>query len=368
MKPKKIAIVYDWIDKWGGVERLLLTLHETFPHAIFYTSFYDRDTAPWARDLSIHQSFLRIFPSFIKKSRILSLPFFVYAFESFDFTDFDLVISVTSSFAKSIVTKPNTNHVSIMLTPTRYFWNETNSYISGIKKVLSAQVLKSMRNWDYLSARRPDKIYSISEAVKEKVKKYYRLESDILYPPFDMEYWANISIDDSISSRHNPRFYLVVSRLEPYKKVDLVVNTFNKLPDKKLIIIGKGTCESSLKKIAGKNIFFYNTLSDAELAGIYKKADALIMPQEEEFGYVALESQFFECPVIAYNCGGAKETIIDQKTGLLFDRQTQSNLTDAIEKYEKLSYTLKNYLKKNKRNHLNKFSKELFIKSINNLI
>ncbi|HLL61098.1 MAG TPA: hypothetical protein VK338_05245, partial [Candidatus Nitrosocosmicus sp.] len=172
----KIAIVYDWIDKIGGVERLLLTLHEIFPDAEFYTSYYERISAPWAKDLKINTSFIQKLPSFIKKNRILSIPFYPYAFEAFDFSNFDIVISVTSSFAKAVITKPHTKHICILLTPTRYFWQDENSYIKSFFKILAAPIINDLRSWDSIISKRPDKYISISNEVKKRTKKYYQAD------------------------------------------------------------------------------------------------------------------------------------------------------------------------------------------------
>ncbi|HEX7542753.1 MAG TPA: glycosyltransferase, partial [Patescibacteria group bacterium] len=300
---KKIAIVYDWIDKWGGVERILLILHEMFPEADFYTSYFDSKNASWAKNLKIKTSFLQRFPDFIKKSRILSFPFYPYAFESFDFSDYDLVISVTSSFGKSIITKPGTQHICYLLTPTRYLWSHEKEYFKNkLLRSLVTGYLDFIKKWDFVSAQRPDKIISISETVKNRCLKYYKRNSEVIYPGFDINYWKNIKDQvskiketDQISKiLRNKEYFLLVSRLESYKKVDLTIKVFNKL-NKPLIIVGKGSEENKLKQIADKNIIFLSKLSDIELGTLYSNAQALIMPQEEDFGYVSLEAQFLGC-------------------------------------------------------------------------
>ncbi len=357
---KKIAIVYDWIDKWGGVERVLLTLHEMFPKAIFYTSYFDKDSASWAKDLKIKTSFLQRFPDFIKKSRILSFIFYPFAFESFDFSGYDLVISVTSSFGKSVITKPGTRHICYLLTPTRYLWSHGKDYSNNkLISYLASDYIDKIKKWDFVAAQRPDKIISISETVKERCLRYYQRESEVIYPGFDTEYWKNIK--DQISKiLKNNKYFLVISRLELYKKVDLVVKVFNKLKDV-LVIVGEGTEEKKLKKIAGKNVIFLSKLTDEELGYLYSNAQALIMPQEEDFGYVSLEAQFFDCPVIAYKKGGATETIIDGKTGIFFNRQEEISLVGAIERFNKIKYNLRNKVRKFEMKNTERFSKERFI-------
>ncbi len=357
---KKIAIVYDWIDKWGGVERVLLTFNEMFPKADFYTSYFDPEEASWAKDLKIKTSFIQKLPVFIKKNRLLSFPFYLFAFESFDFSQYDIVISITSSFAKSIITRPKTLHLCYLLTPTRYLWFMSKEY--------RAPNINYLKKWDYIAAQRPDKIISISKTVAERCQKYYKRESEIVYPPFDIEYWKKIKSEiQNPKSETNSEFYLIVSRLEPYKKVDLAVRLFNRI-NSKLIIVGEGTQKNNLKKIANKNIIFLSHLTDKELGWLYKKAKALIMPQEEDFGYTALEAQFFGCPVVAYNKGGAKETVIEGKTGLFFDKQTEADLRRELERFESISYNLTKKTQIYGLKNVKRFNKRIFVKKFIELI
>lgn len=172
---RKIAIVYDWIDKWGGVERVLLTLHKIFPEAVFYTSYFDPENAGWAKDLKIKTSFIQSLPGFIKNSRIASLPFYPFAFESFNFNEYDLVISVTSSFAKSIITQPKTKHICYLLTPTRFLWSHQKDYFK--KNIINNYYLKKLKDWDFVTTRRPDKIISISQTVAKRCLKYYHRQT-----------------------------------------------------------------------------------------------------------------------------------------------------------------------------------------------
>ena len=358
---KKIAIVYDWIDKWGGVERVLLTLHRMFPNAVFYTSYFNQKKAKWAKDLNIKTSFIQKLPEFIKNNRILSFVFYPFAFESFNFNEYDLVISVTSSFAKSIITLPKTKHICYLLTPTRFLWSHQKDYFK--KNVFNNHYFKQLKNWDTTAAFRPDNIISISGTVAERCLKYYKRKSEVIYPPFSIEYWQKIESQMTNSKLQiNDKYFLVVSRLEKYKKVDLVIKDFNKL-NKPLIIIGEGTEEKKLKQMAGKNITFLSKISEAELGELYSNAESLIMPQEEDFGFVSLEAQFFSCPVIAYKKGGANETIIDEKTGIFFDNQNEKSLIKAIERFNRIEYNLKNQSKKIRLENVARFSEQKFISS-----
>ena len=359
---KRIAIVYDWLDKWGGVERVLLTFHELFPEAEFYTSYYNSQTAPWAKDLKIKTSFIQQLPSFIRSNRLLSLPLYPYAFESLNFNGYDLVISVTSSFAKAVITRPETLHISYLLTPTRFLWSHESTYNSNpLLKTFTNPYVKKLKEWDYIASRRPDHIISISQAVAERCKKYYERDSSVIYPPFDVQYWENIkSKVQSRKSKVLKPYFLIVSRLEKYKRVDLVIETFNKLQDKTLVIVGKGSEEKYLKSIANNNITFLKDLTDEELANSYLNAEALIMPQEEDFGYVSLEAQFYGCPVITYDKGGAAETVLQDKTGMFFTEQTTQSLLEILERFDLISYNLKTSTKKEGPKNVKRFAKDTF--------
>ncbi|MFN4212682.1 MAG: glycosyltransferase [Microgenomates group bacterium] len=361
LKNKKIAIVYDWIDKWGGVERVLLTLHEMFPNAPFFTSHYDPQRAVWAKNLTIKTSFIQKLPVFIRRSRFFSFPLYPFAFESFDFSSFDVVISVTSSFAKSIITKPKTFHLCYLLTPTRYLWFMNKEY--------HAPKINYLKKWDYVAAQRPDKIISISKTVAQRCQRYYKRKSEVIYPPFDIDYWGKIKseirsrklqIHGKFKILNSKQFFLIVSRLEPYKKVDLVVQSFNQL-NYQLVVIGEGSQKNKLKKIAGKNVIFLSGLTDQELGWFYSNAKVLIMPQEEDFGYTALEAQFFGCPVIAYKKGGARETIIDGKTGLFFNEQTEESLIGALERFQTIAYNLTKSTQAYGLKNIEKFNKTIFV-------
>lgn len=368
----KIAIVYDWIDKWGGAERVLLNLHHLFPDAHFYTSYTDVETAGWAKDLPIKTSFMQYFPTFVKKNRGLSFAFFPHAFESFDFSPYEVVISITSSFAKGIITKPQTKHICYLLTPTRFLWSNSELYLRQSILTSSAYwFAQKLRKWDFCAAQRPDEMLSISKTVSARCMKYYRRRSQVVYPPFDSGYWANVKKDLLLKqgqlTQNNKKFFLVISRLEPYKRVDIVVHAFNKLSNLSLVIVGKGSLKKALQQRADKNISFKETLSDRELAWLYQNAEALIMPQEEDFGYVALEGQFFGCPIISYNKGAAAETVVEGKTGLFF-KGGVPGLVACIARFQQIFYNIKQTTVQYGPKHIMKFSADIFEERISKLI
>ncbi len=360
----KVAIVYDWIDSWGGVERLLLVLHEMFPGADWFTSFIDYEKAGWARKLNIKSTWMQALPDFVKKNRIICAPLFPYAFESFDFAKYDLVFSVSSCFAKGVITRPGTRHISYILTPARFLWTHKSDYnINLILNALSSQLMKNLREWDVASAYRPDKLIAISHSVADRCSKIYRRDAEVLYPPFDIEYWRQVKVgvldNDVREFYREDDYYLVVSRLESYKKIQLAIEACRAL-DHKLVVVGSGRQESRLRNLASKKVSFMGNVTDSVLAKLYMRAKALLMPQEEDFGYTSLEAQYFGCPVIAYRKGGAMETVIEGKTGILFDDQSVKGLKSALEKYHTISYNIQNITKKIGENTVSRYSKEGF--------
>jgi glycosyltransferase involved in cell wall biosynthesis len=345
----RTAIVYDRVNKWGGAERVLLALHEMFPEAPLYTSVYDAKHAPWAKVFpEIKTSFLQKFP-FAKSNHELLPVLMPLAFESFDFSDFNLVISVTSEAAKGIRTKPGTMHLCYLLTPTRYLWSHYDDYFgSALFRLLTKPLTRYLKNWDKAASARPDKIIAISSEVKERIKKYYGRESEIVFPPVDT---------GGVPTSGKGKYYLIISRLVKYKKVDLAIEAFNKL-GYPLTIIGTGKEERHLKHKAKRNITFTGEVSENELIKYFVGAKALIMPQEEDFGIVSVEAQAHGVPVIAYKKGGAIDTIIPGKTGVFFESQEPENLIEAVLKFEKMRFVVDNLFTNSKRFSKNEFKKK----------
>jgi glycosyltransferase involved in cell wall biosynthesis len=340
---KKVAIVYDWIDKWGGVERVLLHLHSLFPNAHFFTSAVEYDNAQWAKKLSIQSSFLQSFPKKLRTHREYLAPLFPLAFESFRFDEYDLVISVTSSFAKGIITKPDTKHICYLLTPPRYLWTHTQDYLSGLKGILARPVTEHLKKWDIFASHRPDGYISISQTVAERAKRYYGVSSPVIYPPFDTLHW-----DNQKKGMKKPKqlviekpFYLWVGRMESYKKPELIIQAAKENNTRNFIFVGVGALLDKLKAVAPHNCQFTGLVSDSELSYLYTHATALIMPQNEDFGYVSLEAQYHGCPVIAYKAGGACETIEEGKSGMFFEEQTVPSLVTQLERFDQISYNLR---------------------------
>ncbi len=322
----KVALAYDRVNKWGGAERVLLALHELFPQAPLFTSVYNPERAQWANVFKVIPSFLQSFPS-AKSAHELYATLMPLAFESFRFDSYDVVISVTSEAAKGIITLPGTKHICYCLTPTRYLWSGYDDYFkNGLFKSLSQPALSYLRRWEKVAAKRPDMYVAISQEVRKRIKMYYDQDAEVIYPPVDLPGVTN----QTRGSRG--AYYLVVSRLVTYKRIELAIKACNRLKEP-LVIVGEGHDKNRLQSIAGPTITFRSNLTDQELVEYYKGCKALVFPGVEDFGIAVVEAQRFGKPVIAYKGGGALETVIDGKTGMFFTPQTESALVRALQTF-----------------------------------
>lgn len=351
MENKKIAIVYDWFDKEGGAERIIKILLKVFPQADIFTSFWDKKEIAWLKERKVYQSFLSSLPFSPSKRRKLFVFFYPFIFESFKFDGYDYVISLTAYFSKSIITKPQTKHICYFFTPIRFLWRFEKEYL-GWKRYFLAPYFSYLRQWDYIASKRPDKYIFISNFVKDLAEEYYKVSGQVIYPPFDFEYWKDIENElknkgfEKFSSIKKP-YFLYVSRLEPYKRVDIFLEIAKKMKKFDFVVVGSGSLEGKVKKIKLPNLFYFKNLSDLEVGFLYKEAKALIMPQQEEFGYTALESLFFGTPVIYYKNSGTQEIVED--FGIAVEKQYSEDFLKAIEKSMKLSYNLSQKEKVKKR-------------------
>lgn len=349
----KVAIVYDRVNKYGGAERFLETILKIFPDAPIYTLVYSPPKSPWVVGRDVIPTFLNKVP-FLKDKHELLAPIAPLSFETLSLEAYDLIISVTSSDAKSVITSPRQTHVCICLTPTRYLWKGLKNYKQDWKmKLLPKFIFEYFRLVDKITSQRPDHYIAISNEVKKRIRRYYQRSSTVIYPPVN-NFFINSKIEFSKKD-----FYLIAGRLVRYKRVDIAIECFNKL-NKKLIIVGDGSEIKRLKSISSKNIKFLGKVSDQRLKKLYQQAKALIFPGLEDFGLVPLEAQSQGTPIIAYKAGGVKETVIENKTGVFFKKQTPKSLAMALERFEKLKLNPKDCVKNAKEFSEDNFKKRLF--------
>jgi glycosyltransferase involved in cell wall biosynthesis len=326
----RIALVHEYLNQFGGAERVLQVLCAMYPQAPIYTLFYDSEaTGGVFEGRDIRTSFLQKVP-FISKNHTLFPLFMPLAVEQFDFSGYDVVLSISSSFSKGIITKPGTRHICYCLTPPRFLWDSSQKFVEefdypGIIKVFIPPLITYLRLWDREASFRADEFMSISGFVKERIKKYYSRDSEIIYPP--------VNIDKFYISDNVQDYFFMAGRLVSYKRFDLAIKVFNKL-GWPLKIAGTGPELNRLRKIANNNIEFLGLISDGELARLYSQSKAFIFPQEEDFGITPLEAMASGRPVIAYRGGGAVETIEEGKTGIFFNEQTEEALFDALKYFD----------------------------------
>ncbi|HEX8981485.1 MAG TPA: glycosyltransferase [Ktedonobacterales bacterium] len=321
----RVALVHDYLNQMGGAEKTLLALARIFPGAPIYTSIYDPSRVDKAfQSLEIHTSFMQGMP-FVKRHHQPFLPLYPYAMESFDLREFDLVLSDSSAFAKGIVTRPETLHICYCHTPMRWAWNFEDyierEHIGGLARMGLAPFINWLRMWDYASAARVDAFVANSPVVAARIAKYYRRESVIIPPPVDVTRF-------SVSTRRED-YFLIVSRLAPYKRIDLAVQAFTKL-GLPLRIVGTGRDEHSLKSMAGPTVKFLGRLSDEQVQEQIAGCRAFVFPGEEDFGIAPVEAQACGKPVIAYGAGGALTTVIEGLTGVFFREQTAESLAAVV--------------------------------------
>ena len=328
-----VALVHDWMVSRRGGERVVWAMHEAFPDAPIYTSTFDAEALPEFADCDVRASYLGRWPfsrfgheffSFLRSS----------VFESLDLSAYDVVLSSSSAEAKGVLTRPDTLHVSYIHTPTRYYWSEYQRYLDQpgfgrLNRVVRAAIpaaVRRRREWDFIAAQRPDRLIANSLNVAARIAKYYRRNADaVIYPPIDT---------DLFTPGPDPgRGFLVVSKLIPYKRIELAVSACRRL-GRSLTVIGDGSELARLRKLAGPETVFAGNVDEATLARHYRQAEALLFPGEEDFGMAPLEAMAAGRPVIALGRGGALESVIDGKTGVLFEAQTVESLCDAIERFD----------------------------------
>lgn len=341
----KVALVHEWLEEPGGAEEVLSHFLTFFPNALVYVLFYH--PWRWERLLEghrVHPSFLQNIPGIHRYYRNL-LPLFPLAVESLRIEDVDLVITGNHCVAKGVLPPARSFHICYCYTPMRYIWDQRDVYLSSLsvwKRPLAASFFPSLRQWDVVASHRVDEFVAISQFVAKRIERYYRRPAEVIYPPVDVEFFA------SAGCLPREDYFLLVSRLVPYKGIEVAIEAFHSL-GLPLKIVGQGPLGSTLRQKAGKNIEFLGWVERDILRGLYARAQALIFPGVEDFGLCAVEAMATGTPVIALSDGAALETVIPGQTGVLFPAPTPQSLESAIRSFSSSSYSrevLQNYARK----------------------
>jgi glycosyltransferase involved in cell wall biosynthesis len=355
----KVALVHDFLNQYGGAERVLEAIHEIYPYSHVYTSLYD------SKKLPLRMKNWDIRPFRLPKTPITHFlkyytAFYPLLWERVDLSDYDLVISSSSNFAKGVLTASRTLHISYIHTPPRFLYHyerETARRDLFIYKPVLAVLDNYFRILDYNAAYRPDFLVANSEEVAGRIKKFYGRKATVIYPPVDLPRGFR-----KRGKNKEEKYYLIVSRLGVYKRVDLAIAAANKLKIP-LKIVGTGKEEERLRRMAGSTIEFLGFVSDKRLSDIYYNCEALVFPTDEDFGIVPIEAMFFGKPVLALAKGGALETVVPGKTGEFFQESTVDSLVEAWRRFDPSKYKPSAC-----RAQARKFSKERFKKEFSSFV
>lgn len=357
-----VALVHDFLLRLGGAERVLKSLSELYPEAPIYTLLYDEkklgSTFPKER---VRTSRLQKFPRFIPGMHKLLFPFMPGAVEDFDFTGFDVVISSSSAYAHGIITNLETKHICYTHSPMRYAWDYTHHYLKDQKlgligELIASRLIHKVRQWDFLAADRVDIRIANSKTVQERIRKYYRQDSQVIYPPVQTERFQP-------HPKHEG-YFLIVSTLTPYKRIDLAIDLFNKI-GKRLVIIGGGPDETRLKRLAGSHIDFLGFKSDEVVKEYLENCRAFIFPGEEDFGIAPVEAMACGKPVLALRKGGLTETMIEGVTGQFFEEETVDSMEAGL---TQLLINEPDYDAEKIAKHAEQFSEKEFKKAMKSVV
>ncbi len=358
----KVALVQDWFVVNGGAEKVVREIVALYPDIEIFSLvdfLSDDDRNYILAGKKVKTSYLQNFP-FAKKHYRNFLMLFPHAIESLDFSGFDLIISSSSSVAKGIKKTEQQIHICYCHSPVRYAWDLEEAYLSKMKwpmRIIAKNVLAYIRKWDLRTTNRVDLFVANSKNVAERIKRIYGRDSVVVHPPCDTKLFS--------PNENKADYYFTSLRMVPYKKLDLIIDTFNELPGKKLIVSGDGPELEKVKAMAGDNISFVGFLKQDELVKYFQKAKAFVLAAEEDFGITSLEAQSCCTPVIAYGKGGYLETVIPGKTGVFFKEQTVESLKSTILNFEKLDHPFK---KEDFLNNVASFTQEKFRAAFKNCI
>lgn len=333
----KVAIIHDWLVVNGGAEKVLQEIVTLYPGADIYTliNFLPEDDSNWLNGCTIRTSFIQGLP-FSKKNYRLYFPLFPLAIEQFDMSGYDLVISSSHAVAKGVITGPEQTHICYCHSPARYAWDLQHEYLresklgSGLKSWVARYFLHKFRIWDSRTPNGVDLFISNSNFIKARIKKVYGRVAETLYPPVDTTRF--------VLNEEKQDYYLAASRLVPYKRIDLIVSSFQKLQDKKLVVVGDGPELKNITEMASgyPNISVLGYQDDESLLSYMSKAKAFVFAAEEDFGIMPIEAQATGTPVLAYGKGGSLETVVEGVTGLFFSEQSAESIIDCINRFEQM--------------------------------
>lgn len=359
----KVAIVCDWLTNMGGAERVVLELHKAFPEAPIYTSTYEPDNMPLFKDCNVHTAWFQKLPKFMRKHQLLTIPR-QWHFDRLKLIKYDVVISLSGAEAKA-VSAPDGVHINICNTPTLYYWVKPENYLQkggtgGLNPLwrLGLKLLMPYaKKWDLKASKRPDVMLAISTTVQKRIKEIYQRESDILYPPADIE---RFNCDEP----QDRKGFVIFGRQVQHKRIDLAVQACNQAR-KSLVVIGNGPEHEWLVAMAGPSIVFKTDVSDQDMVNYIAKAEAFIFPNEEDFGIVAVEAQAAGIPVIAFRAGGALDTVVEGVTGEFFDKQTVECLSENLQKFDYTRYNREAIIK-NAKKYSNDTFKQKIVEIVEN--
>jgi glycosyltransferase involved in cell wall biosynthesis len=350
----KVALVHDWLTQMAGAEKVLYELKKLY-NAPIHTLIYDeKKMRSFFSKEEVFSSWLQKIP-FSKKYHRLLLPFFPFAIEQFDLSDADLIISSSHCAAKGILRHAMQYHICYCHTPARYAWDLYHYYLGTKRKWLQRYLIYKFRMWDQLTASRVDHFIANSKAVAKRIEVTYGRDASVIYPPVDTDFFQ--------FRKDKQDFYLTASRLVPYKKIDLIVSCFRKRKKDRLIVIGDGPQMKTIQKLATSNVTLLGYKDNETLKDMMQKAKGFIFAAHEDFGIMPVEAMSCGTPVIAFDKGGAKETVIQGKTGLFFEKQNEESLAQALDDFEKMSWDHGLI-----REHAMQFGKERFQNEISALV
>lgn len=364
----KIAIIHEWFDSYAGSEKVLEQMLKVYPEADLYAvvDFLPKDKRNFILNKNVITTFIQNLPKAKSKFRKY-LPFMPLAIEQLDLSGYDVVISNSHCVAKGVITGPNQLHISYVHSPIRYAWDLQNQYLEeanlkhGLKGWIAKIILHYMRLWDYRTSNNVDYFLCNSKYIAKRIQKCYRREARVIYPP--------VAVDDFNMYTKKEDYYLTASRMVPYKKIDLIVEAFSKMPDKKLVVIGEGQQFEKVKAKAKNNIVLLGYQPFEVLKEKMQKSKAFVFAAEEDFGIVPVEAQACGTPVIAYGKGGALETVVnydkEKPTGLFFKEQTVDSIVRAVNKFEKNQNL---FFPENCRRNAEKFNEERFKKEFKTFV